>query len=109
MQTVLLVFYVPIAYTEVVKSAVFAAGGGVIGNYESCSWQVLGAGQFIPKAGSNPFVGQSEERETVQEHQVQVLCPADQISNIVRALLQAHPYETPAYYYVNVQTTTEDN
>ena len=105
MKTVLLVFYVPIAHTEAVKSAIFAAGGGEIGNYQCCSWQVLGAGQFIPQAGSQPFIGQSGQIETVQEHQVQVLCPAEQISNIVQALHQAHPYETPAYYMVDVHTT----
>ena len=103
MNTVLLVFYVPTTHTESVKSAVFAAGGGAIGNYQCCSWQVLGSGQFMPQEGSEPFLGQAGQIENVPEHQVQVICPADAMDAIVQALLAAHPYETPAYYCVKLQ------
>jgi structural hemagglutinin/hemolysin toxin protein RtxA len=109
MKTVLLVFYVPITHTESVKAAVFAAGGGVVGNYQGCSWQVLGAGQFMPTVGSEPFVGQTGQIETVSEHMVQVMCPAAQIHNIVQALHQTHPYETPAYYYFPVHSTVGED
>lgn len=108
MKTVLLVFYSPTTHTESVKAAVFAAGGGAIGNYQCCSWQALGAGQFMPQVGSEPFVGQTEQIESVSEHMVQVICPAAQIDNIVQALHQAHPYETPAYYYLPVRSTASE-
>lgn len=51
-------FFVPDSHVEAVKSAVFAAGGGRIGDYDSCAWQVLGQGQFRPMDGSQPFIGQ---------------------------------------------------
>lgn len=41
-------FFVPPSHVEQVKSAVFAAGGGRIGAYDQCAWQVLGQGQFRP-------------------------------------------------------------
>ncbi len=52
------VFYVPESHLEAVKTAVFAAGAGSIGDYQNCCWQVLGQGQFQPQAGSQPFIGQ---------------------------------------------------
>jgi hypothetical protein len=35
-----LCFYVSESHLEVVKQAMFAAGGGRIGDYDSCCWQV---------------------------------------------------------------------
>ena len=39
-------FFVPPSHVDVVKNAVFAAGGGRIGNYDHCAWQTLGQGQL---------------------------------------------------------------
>ncbi|MEH6542063.1 MAG: hypothetical protein V7748_18580, partial [Halopseudomonas sp.] len=50
-----LCFFVPASHVEQVKQAVFAAGAGRLGNYDSCSWQVLGQGQFRPLSGSEPY------------------------------------------------------
>ena len=52
-----LVVYVPETHLEPVKAALFAAGAGRIGDYAQCSWQVLGQGQFLPRAGAQPFIG----------------------------------------------------
>ncbi|MGI9286142.1 MAG: NGG1p interacting factor NIF3, partial [Pseudomonadales bacterium] len=53
-----LCFYVPGENLEAVKSAVFAAGAGRVGDYENCCWQVLGEGQFRPLEGSQPHIGE---------------------------------------------------
>ncbi len=92
-----LCFYVPESHLEPVKQAIFAAGAGKIGNYDSCCWQTLGQGQFRPLDGSNPFLGQHGEVETVAEYKVELVCADDLIKPVLRALLQAHPYEEPAY------------
>jgi len=52
-------FYVPTDYCETVKKNMFKAGAGSIGNYEACSWQVLGEGQFRPMKGSTPSTKKS--------------------------------------------------
>ncbi|MGB6889059.1 MAG: Nif3-like dinuclear metal center hexameric protein, partial [Mycobacterium sp.] len=51
------VIFVPGENAEVVRSAVFAAGAGQIGDYSHCSWTVAGSGQFLPGAGASPAIG----------------------------------------------------
>ncbi|PAU89756.1 NGG1p interacting factor NIF3 [Pseudomonas sp. WN033] len=92
-----LCFYVPDSHLEAVKQAVFAAGGGRIGDYDQCCWQVRGLGQFRPLAGSNPFLGRQGEVEQVEEWRVELVCADELIRAVVAALRQAHPYEEPAY------------
>ena len=90
-------FFVPESHVEVVKSAVFTAGGGRIGAYDQCSWQVLGQGQFRPLDGSQPFLGQTGQIEQVEEWKVELVVADELIRAVVMALKQSHPYETPAY------------
>ncbi|OGT72948.1 MAG: NGG1p interacting factor NIF3 [Gammaproteobacteria bacterium RIFCSPLOWO2_02_FULL_57_10] len=92
-----LCFYVPATHLEQVKAAVFAAGAGRIGDYEHCSWQVLGQGQFRPLAGSNPFLGAQDQLETVDEYRVEMVCDDALIAAAVAALRESHPYEEPAF------------
>ena len=92
-----LVFFVPESHLETVKQAVFATGAGRIGNYDSCCWQVLGQGQFRPLQGSAPFLGQQGHVETVDEYRVELVCDDGLVEDAIRALLEAHPYEEPAY------------
>ncbi len=92
-----LAFFVPASHVEVVKAAVFAAGGGRIGDYEHCAWQTLGQGQFRPLDGSQPFLGQTGQVEVVEEWKVELVVADDLITQVVAALRQSHPYETPAY------------
>ncbi|AUF95200.1 NGG1p interacting factor NIF3 [Pseudomonas sp. 02C 26] len=92
-----LAFFVPASHVEVVKAAVFAAGGGRIGDYEHCAWQTLGQGQFRPMAGSQPFLGQAGEVEQVEEWKVELVVADELIQQVVTALKHSHPYETPAY------------
>ncbi|MGE8179601.1 NGG1p interacting factor NIF3 [Pseudomonas fluorescens] len=90
-------FFVPQSHVEVVKGAVFAAGGGRIGAYDHCSWQVLGLGQFRPLDGSQPFIGQAGLVEQVEEWKVELVVSDELMGAVVVALKQSHPYETPAY------------
>ncbi|MEE1920240.1 YqfO family protein [Pseudomonas asiatica] len=92
-----LAFFVPASHVEVVKAAVFAAGGGRIGDYDHCAWQTLGQGQFRPLDGSQPFLGQTGQVEAVEEWKVELVVADDLIAQVVVALKQSHPDETPAY------------
>lgn len=91
------VFFVPESHLETVKSAVFAAGAGRIGDYEACCWQALGQGQFRPLPGSNPFIGSTNQLELVSEYRVEMVCADECIRAAVAALRQSHPYEEPAF------------
>ena len=92
-----LAFFVPASHVEVVKAAVFAAGGGRIGDYDHCAWQTLGQGQFRPLDGSQPYLGQTGQVEVVEEWKVELVVADDLVAQVVAALRQSHPYETPAY------------
>ncbi|MFG0324781.1 NGG1p interacting factor NIF3 [Pseudomonas sp. zjy_13] len=92
-----LAFFVPDSHVEVVKVAVFAAGGGRIGDYDHCAWQTLGQGQFRPLDGSQPFLGQAGQVEVVEEWKVELVVADELVAQVVAALKQSHPYETPAY------------
>ena len=92
-----LCFYVPETHLASVKQAVFAAGGGRIGDYDHCCWEVLGQGQFRPLSGAKPFLGRTDELERVAEYRVELVCADERVRDVVAALRQAHPYEEPAY------------
>ena len=67
-------FYVPEDYTEQVKTALFDAGAGRIGDYLHCAWQTKGTGQFMPLQGSNAFIGEINCLEKVVEYKVEMMC-----------------------------------
>ncbi|MFP5428107.1 MAG: NGG1p interacting factor NIF3 [Gammaproteobacteria bacterium] len=92
-----LAFFVPTSHVEVVKAAVFAAGGGRIGDYDHCAWQTLGQGQFRPLDGSQPYLGLTGQVEVVEEWKVELVVADELIAQVVAALKTSHPYETPAY------------
>ncbi len=99
-----LVFYVPQEQCEAVKSALFAKGAGRYANYDSCSWQVLGTGQFRPLAGSKPFLGSRGKVEHVSEYRVEMVCAEEVLDEVLEELLRVHPYEEPAYGVYKIQT-----
>lgn len=106
-----LVFFVPEDHAESVKSAVFATGAGRYENYDSCAWQTAGTGQFRPLPGSDPFIGASGGAlERVPEYRVEILCRDETVRPAIAALIDAHPYEEPAYevYRVFQQETLPD-
>ena len=73
------------------------AGAGKLGNYDMCSWQTKGEGQFRPLAESSPFAGQTGELERLIEYKVETVCADEFIAAAVEAMKAAHPYEEPAY------------
>jgi hypothetical protein len=98
-----LFFFVPESHVESVKAADFAAGGGRIGNYDCCSWQVRGSGQFRTGAGAKPAIGVIDAVETLDEFRVELVVAAEFLPRVVAALRAAHPYEEPAFGVVRLE------
>jgi hypothetical protein len=98
-----IIVYVPEAQAEQVKGALFAAGAGGYERYDNCAWQTKGTGQFRPKEGSNPFLGSVGKVEYVAELRIEMMCDPDHLRGALKALLEAHPYEEPAYEVVEVR------
>lgn len=97
-----LTVFIPDTHLDVVKNALFNAGAGQIGNYSHCCWQVLGHGQFMPLAGNNAFIGETNQLESVSEWRVEMVVVEANIQAVIKALKMAHPYETPAYDVINL-------
>lgn len=94
--------YVPQDHAEKVKEAMFLAGAGKIGNYARCSFESKGIGQFEPLEGSNPFIGEARKLEKVSELKVEMVCEKQFLTAAIAAFKAAHPYETPAYYVIEM-------
>ncbi|AOM82605.1 Nif3-like dinuclear metal center hexameric protein [Salisediminibacterium beveridgei] len=92
-----LVVYVSKPDADRVRQAIGDAGAGHIGDYSHCSFQTEGTGSFIPGDGTDPFIGKQGEREFVEELKIETIVPKSIEKKVVRAMLDAHPYEEPAY------------
>lgn len=99
----MIIFNVPSSHLDRVKTAVFDAGAGQVDNYSHCSWEILGEGQFLPLPGSQPFIGQQGQLETVPEYRVETVCFEAHIKEVIAALKQAHPYEQPSYQVLRLE------
>ncbi|NNJ88184.1 MAG: Nif3-like dinuclear metal center hexameric protein [Eudoraea sp.] len=89
--------YVPKAALEQVKAALFAAGGGSIGNYSHCSFILEGTGSFRPEIGAKPTLGKRGETNFEEEIQLHMTFPRTVKSKLIKALFKSHPYEEVAY------------
>ncbi|HWB21735.1 MAG TPA: hypothetical protein VG652_02480 [Gaiellaceae bacterium] len=92
-----LVVFVPAEALDDVREAVFAAGGGRIGDYERCSWYAEGTGTFRALPGASPAVGATGVEERVAELRLETVFPEERQEEVVAGLRAAHPYEEPAF------------
>jgi dinuclear metal center YbgI/SA1388 family protein len=92
-----LVVFVPDSDLATVSDAVFAAGAGVIGQYEQCSYRLAGTGTFFGTDTTNPTVGEKGRREEVSEWRLEVVVPEGKVDAVVAAMRSTHSYEEPAY------------
>ncbi|MED4754213.1 Nif3-like dinuclear metal center hexameric protein [Brevibacillus choshinensis] len=92
-----LVVFVPVTHRDAVFQGVSDAGAGWIGNYSHCSFQTEGTGTFLPREGTNPYIGTAGNLEKVEEVRLEMVVPASRQSAVVKAMLSAHPYEEVAY------------
>jgi len=90
-------FFVPSEYKERVKKALFSLGVGRYENYENCSFETLGTGQFKPVANANPHLGKLNTLEKVQEYKVEMICSSELIKEAIKVLKEVHPYEEVAF------------
>ena len=89
--------FVPENSLDKVSEALFSAGGGVIGEYEQCSFRMTGKGTFRGSEISKPFSGKKNVFEKVDEIRIEVLADAWNLERVINSMLDAHPYEEPAY------------
>lgn len=96
-ELVKLVTFVPTKHAEKVRSAIFEAGAGHIGNYDCCSYNVEGFGTFKGNDFTNPFVGEKGTVHHESEVRIETIMPKSIQSRVLDALFANHPYEEVAY------------
>lgn len=93
-----LVTFVPVEHTQSVLEALYQAGMGEIGNYDHCSFRIMGKGNFRANDTANPAIGTNGQDEEVDENRIEGIFPSHLQGKIVAALKQSHPYEEVAYF-----------
>ena len=92
-----LVTFCPVQFTQEITEALFEAGAGHIGKYDSCSYKVSGEGTFRAGEGTHPFVGLQGQVHHEPEDRIETIFPFYLEKNIISALIKSHPYEEVAY------------
>lgn len=100
-----LVVYVPKSHEEKVRSAMSQAGAGALGNYSDCTFHVQGQGHFRPLDGANPYIGEVDTLEQVEEVRIESTVKETFLNSVIKAMLSAHPYETVAYDVIKLQNS----
>jgi hypothetical protein len=89
--------FTPVTHVEKVGSAIFSAGGGIIGEYSNCSFRSTGEGTFKGSNLSDPTLGKKGNYEKVNEIKIEVLVDSWKMKNVLDTMVASHPYEEPAY------------
>lgn len=92
-----LVTFVPTDHAEQVRNAIFEAGAGKIGNYDSCSFNIEGKGTFRGGNDTNPYVGEKGKLHIEPEIRIETILPSLIQKQVIGAMIKAHPYEEVAY------------
>lgn len=92
-----LAVFVPVDSREEVAAAMFAAGAGKIDHYSNCSFSIPGTGTFYPASEAVPYYGSVGEFTEVDEFKLEVRVEETQLASVITALMDVHPYETPAF------------
>jgi hypothetical protein len=100
-----LITFCPPSHAQQVREAIFNAGAGHIGNYDMCSFNMLGEGTFRALEGADPFVGEANKLHTESELRIECVLPYYLENEIVSALKSAHPYEEVAYDIIPLTNT----
>lgn len=92
-----LVTFCPVAQAAALRTALFEAGAGHIGDYSETSYNGLGYGTYKAGEGAQPFTGQRGLQHQEEETRIETVFLVQDERKILLALLQNHPYEEVAY------------
>jgi len=87
---------IPVENLAEVRNSICDAGAGVIGNYTHCSMSTKCIGTFKPTDEANPYIGESNKLEFVEEEKLEVVCDVELVKKVITKLREVHPYEEPA-------------
>lgn len=99
--------YVPESHAMALREALFEVGGGSIGNYDNCSFNIAGMGTFNGNDQSNPVIGEKGQTQYVKEVQINITFEKHLENKILSTLLEAHPYEEVAYEIITLENKNQ--
>jgi len=103
-----LIVFSPVTHADGIRHTLQKAGAGAIGDYVGCSYSTSGIGRFTPVEGAEPFIGEVDKGEVVEEDRIEVVVPGPIRGRVLKAMLEAHPYEEPAYDLVVLEQQSND-
>jgi dinuclear metal center YbgI/SA1388 family protein len=99
--------FVPIEEAEQLRTALFNAGAGSIGNYNECSFNIEGIGTFNGNENTNPTKGQKGSIHYEAEVQITITYAKHLESTILHALFKTHSYEEVAYEIITLENKNQ--
>ena len=95
---VMIVVYVPTTHTEAVRVAMCNTGAGTVddGRYDRVTYvsRCVGHYRVLDKAWSQ--AGPAGEEHESEQERIEAICRRDRVEAVIKAIVAAHPYETPA-------------
>lgn len=98
-----LVTFTTVDNADTLRSALFAAGAGQVGNYENCSFSSEGTGTYQGDENSNPQIGARFEFVRANEIKIEVTLEKHLKDKVLKALFSNHVYEEVAYEIYELQ------
>ena len=86
---------VPKENVKEVREASCHEGAGAIGDYTHCSISTKCIGTFKPSDKANPYIGEKNKLEFVDEEKIESICEINIVKKVLIKLREVHPYEEP--------------
>lgn len=100
--------FVPEAAEPALSRALFNSGAGAVGNYSECNFKSKGIGTFKPNLNAKPSLGEINKKTETTEVKTEYLVPLAQLSMVLNAMRENHPYEEVAYDVIPLLNTQQD-
>ncbi|WP_369047740.1 Nif3-like dinuclear metal center hexameric protein [Tenacibaculum sp. UWU-22] len=100
--------YVPTSNANALRNQLFEVGGGNIGNYSNCSFNIEGKGSFKGNENSNPTIGKKGELIFEKETCITITFEDYLEKKILNTLFKHHPYEEVAYEIITLDNSNQN-
>ena len=97
----IIVVYCPLEDAEKIMHSAWSAGAGKIGNYYNCANKQESEGYYKASENAKPYKDSGIEGH-IAETCLQFCCESFHLNDVLNAIRQNHPYETPLIYHYEV-------
>ncbi|MFC1600851.1 Nif3-like dinuclear metal center hexameric protein, partial [Candidatus Sumerlaeota bacterium] len=102
------VVFVPISHEDEVIQAIHEGGGGVIGEYDHCTFRTPGLGTFRGREGATPVIGEPGRLEEIEEVRIETVVRQRFLRRVIAEVRRIHPYEEVAYDVLPIEGVSEE-